>query len=323
MVSAEPIPTRLAAEAGLTLGQLRSKSWATPFHGVRIDRSAVVDLQTACRALTAVARVAVVISDRSAAAVYDWWLPRQAIALLEISVEPCSLIERPGARCHRRVFDPKDLREVDGLVVTSPVRTILDLAAELPLIDLVVVMDSALHKKTCTRQELEARAHDRGVRGIARYRRALELCDGRSASAPETMMRLVIVLSGLPAPTPQFNVYDDDHGTFVARADLKAHGVRAAFEYDGGGHDEPVQHARDVKRWRDLRAAGYEVFPYTASDLFGRPRQIVVDYQRVLGLPIDANAVQGWLDEWELSGHNNHRPVRRAPRVRRSPPSRS
>jgi hypothetical protein len=133
-----------------------------------------------CRALAAVARVAVVVSDRSAATVYDWWLPRRVLVLLEISVAPGNLVKRPGVRCHRRVFDPKDLRKVDGLVLTSPVRTILDLAAELPLIDLVVVMDSALQKKTCTREELAARAHDRGVRGIARYRRALELCDGRS-----------------------------------------------------------------------------------------------------------------------------------------------
>ncbi len=180
MVLAAPIPTRLAATAGLTLGQLRSKRWATPFHGVRIDRAAVVDLRMTCRALAAVARVAVVVSDRSAATVYDWWLPRRVLVLLEISVAPGNLVKRPGVRCHRRVFDPKDLRKVDGLVLTSPVRTILDLAAELPLIDLVVVMDSALQKKTCTREELAARAHDRGVRGIARYRRALELCDGRS-----------------------------------------------------------------------------------------------------------------------------------------------
>lgn len=306
MVRAEPIPTRLAVGAGLTLGRLRSKSWATPFHGVRIDRAADVDLRTSCRALTAVARVRVVISDQSAAAVYDWWLPRRVNAPLEMSVEPGNSIERPGVRCHRRVIDAKDLREVDGLLLTSPVRTILDLAAQLPLIDLVVVMDSAMKKKTCTREQLVARAHDRGVRGIVMYRRALPLCDGLSESAMETLMRLLIVLSGLPAPRPQVKIYNEFQ-EFVARADLHAHGVRAAFEYDGGGHDEPVVHARDMKQWRDLRAAGYEVFPYTAAELFGTPQQIVVDYQRVLGLPIDASAVNGWLDEWKFSGYNRSR----------------
>lgn len=301
MSRAGPIPTRFAAAAGFTPDQLRSKSWATPFHGVRVGGATAVDLRTACRALTAVARVPVVVSDRSAAALYGWWLPRVADTAIDISVAPDHLIERAGVRCHRRGLDPTDVRDLDGIALTSPVRTILDLAGQLPLIDLVVVMDAALHMRTCELDELVARAQDRGMRGITRYRRALDLCNGLSESAPETMMRLVIVLSGLPAPTPQFKVYNE-HGIFVARTDLRAHGVRAAFEYDGGGHDEPVIHARDVKRWRDLRRAGYEVFPYTASELFRTPQQIVVDYQRVLGLPIDASATQGWLREWKLSG---------------------
>jgi hypothetical protein len=298
----EPLPTRLAAAAGLTRGQLRSKAWATPFHGVRVSSSVPIDLRTACSALAAVARVPVVVSDRPAAAYYRWWLPPAIADVIDISVAPEHVIKRPGVRCHRRVLEPTDIRVRDGIALTSPVRTILDLAGEFPLIDLVVVMDAALHMKSCTRKQLEARAHDRGVRGIARYRQALELCDGRSESAPETMTRLVIVLSGLPAPTPQFNVYDKQ-GFFVARADLKAFGVLAAFEYDGGGHDEPVTHARDVKRWRDLRREGYEVFPYTARELFRTPQLIVVDYQRALGLPIDASAVQGWLREWRKSGY--------------------
>jgi hypothetical protein len=303
MGHAEPIPTRLAAAAGLTPDQLRSKRWATPFHGVRIDRNAASDVTTVYSALAAVARVPLVISDRSAAAMYEWWLPPQVDSVIDISVAPGGLIERVGVRCHRRVLDPKDVRELDGISLTSPARTILDLASQLSLIDLVVVMDAALHKRTCTLEQLVARAQDRGIRGITRFRRALTLCDGRSESPMETLMRLVIVLSGLPAPTPQCKIYDT-YGAFVARTDLRAHGVRAAFEYDGGGHDEPVVHARDVKRWRDLRRAGYEVFPYTASELFGTPQQIVVDYQRALGLPIDASAVQGWLREWKHSGFN-------------------
>ena len=120
----------------------------------------------------------------------------------------------------------------------------------------------------------------------------------------ETLLRLLFVLSGLPAPTPQTPIYDDE-GFFIARADFVAKGAKAVFEYDGAGHDEPVNHGRDVARWRALRAAGYEVFPYTARDFHGSPEQIVVDYQRAVGLPIDATAVQGWLREWKKSGWRN------------------
>ncbi len=236
---------------------------------------------------------------------YEWWLPLRVDALTDVTVAPEHLIERPGVRCHRRVLAPADIRVRDGIPVTSPVRTLLDLAGHFPLIDLIVAMDAALHKKACKLADLVAAAQNSGGRGIALFRRALELCDGRSESAMETVMRLLIVLSGLPAPTPQFNLYDE-YGIFVVRADLKAFGVHAAFEYDGGGHDEPVRHARDVRRWRDLRRQGWEVFPYTAGDLYRTPQLIVVDYQRALGLPIDATAVEGWLREWKKSGYNRY-----------------
>jgi hypothetical protein len=135
------------------------------------------------------------------------------------------------------------------------------------------------------------------------YRRALGLCDGRSESPMETLQRLVLVLSGLPAPIPQVKIYDAN-GVFIARVDLKAPGVPAVFEYDGVDHNKPLTHAGDVTRWRELRAAGLEVFPYTASDLFRSPQQMVVDYQRALGLPVGAHAVRGWLEEWKRSGFN-------------------
>jgi very-short-patch-repair endonuclease len=84
-----------------------------------------------------------------------------------------------------------------------------------------------------------------------------------------------------------------------------AKGAKAVFEYDGAEHDEPVNHGRDVARWRALRAAGYEIFPYTARDFYSSPAHIVVDCQRAVGLPIDATAVQGWLREWKKSGWRN------------------
>jgi hypothetical protein len=117
----------------------------------------------------------------------------------------------------------------------------------------------------------------------------------------ESLMPLLIVLSGLSTPIPQAEIVDAN-GFFVARGDLKAPGVRAVFEYDGAIHNEPLNHANDITRWRNLRAADCEVFHYTARELFQSPQQIVTDYQRVLSLPIDPTAVRGWWLEWRKSG---------------------
>ena len=88
----------------------------------------------------------------------------------------------------------------------------------------------------------------------------------------ESLMRLLIVLSGLPTPIPQAEIVDAN-GFFVARGDLKGPGMQAVFEYDGAIHNEPLNYAKDVTRWRNLRAADCKVLFYTARELFQSPQQ--------------------------------------------------
>jgi hypothetical protein len=298
------ITVRDALAAGATRDMLRGRRWRAPFRGVRASAALEESFANRCRALRAVLPPGSVFSGITAALIYGWWLPACALSgPLEVTVPAKSQVRRPGVRCRRSTLGRADVCERFGLPLTSPVRTILDLAAVLPLIDLVVIMDAALQMRACSLDELAVQAEGAGVRGIKNYRRALALCDGRSESPMETLERLLIVLSGLPAPIPQVKIYDAD-GVFIARVDLKAPGVPAVFEYDGADHNTPVNHARDVRRWRALRSAGIEVYPYTARDLFGTPHQLVVDYQRALGLPIDASVTEGWLREWKHSGFN-------------------
>lgn len=269
--------------------------------GTAPNPSVAHDLHTTARALVAVTNSEVVVSDRTAAELYGWWLPTPDRVCTHITVAPESVVGRPGVRCHRRILKPSDVRVWRGVPTTSPARTLVDLAGELCLIDLVVAVDAALHFGHCSMDELRTCAQQGGWRGVRTFRRAISLADPRSESPMETLMRLLIVLSGLPAPVPQVEIVDAN-GFVIARGDLKAPGVPAVFEYDGAIHNEPQNHAKDVARWRALRAAGYEVFPYTARELFQSPQQIVTDYQRVLSLPVDPTAVRGWWLEWRKSG---------------------
>jgi very-short-patch-repair endonuclease len=243
------------------------------------------------------------MSGLTAARLRGWWLPKSSMdGPIEITVPPPFDVRRPGVRCRRAWLMPADITLVNGLRLTSPMRTLLDLAATQPLIDLIVLADAALYFKHCTVEQLGAAGLIPGRRGAQRFRRMLALIDPESESPMESLLRLVVVLSGLPRPESQVNIWSDT-GHFIARGDLKVPAVRAIFEYDGRDHDEPARHAGDVRRWRALREAGYEVYPYTASDLFRCPGQIVSDYQRAIGLPIDARSVRGWLKEWRLSGY--------------------
>lgn len=306
MQDADPLTTKAALAGGMTADQLRSKRWTAPFRGVRLDRGAALDQQasldlpTTARALAAVTNSSAVISDSTAAQMYGWWLPTLAQVRTHITAPPGCVVDRVGVRAHRRVLKADDVSEWQGIPITTPARTLVDLAEQLCLIDPVVVTDAALQLGHCSIEDLWIWARQAGRRGVRTLRSSLPLSDARRESPMEPLMRLVIVLSGLPKPIPQAEILDAN-GFVIARCDLKAPGVRAVFEYDGTTHNEPQNHAKDVTRSRLLRAAGCDVFPYTARELFQAPHHIVTDYQGALSLPVDPIAVRGWWQEWRKS----------------------
>jgi hypothetical protein len=292
-----PFTTADALRSGITRGQLRSRRWSAPFYGMRQERAITDTLLNRCLALATVLPAEAVFSGITAAALRGWWLPRGSDLLpLHVTLPPGRGLSRRGVRCTRSVLGSDDVVQHAGLRLTSGRRTLQDLAADWSLVDLTVLIDSALVAGACAQADLAALAGVQRVRGAATLRRAVALADGRSESPMETVMRLTIIVPGLPAPTPQV-VIRDAHGLFVARVDLLGASGRDVFEYDGATHNEPRRHAADVLRWRRLRREGFEVYPYTSTDLAGG-RQIIFDYQRSLGLPEDPAAVRAWLREW-------------------------
>jgi hypothetical protein len=306
MTPSDPFTTRGALANGMTPAQLRSHRWRAPYAGVRLPK-AELSHAADCAALLEVVRTPAGMSASSAALLYGWWsTPELRNRPTDITVPPGAVVSRAGVRARRSQLAASDVRYRGGIALTSPTRTLADLAADLSLVDLVVLIDAATHMRHCTMDELESAASLSGIRGVRNLRRALRYAEPLSESPMETLLRLMFMLPGLPRPIAQAEVFDHS-GLFVARVDLKPPGVSAAFEYDGAHHRTPSGHTRDVVRWRALRACGHDVFPYTASDLFGRPQEIIADYQRVLGLPSDPRAVQRWLREFDRSSFSRWR----------------
>src|SRR6185312_12883744 len=219
-----------------------------------------------------------VFSGITAARLRGWWLPRDAESLpIHVTVPPDCRVQREGVRETRRALRPDEIIEYEGLRLTSGLRTLKDLAADWSLIDLVVLADAALHFGDCSDADWQAAGKSRGGRGIRNLRRATTLTDERSESAMETLLRLLVVLSGLPPPKPQV-ILLDDAGGWLARVDLLAPDGVTVLEYDGASHDAPKRHNSDVRRWALLRRHGFKVFPNTARDLFRGAADVVADY---------------------------------------------
>jgi len=121
-------------------------------------------------------------------------------------------------------------------------------------------------------ERVVARTPDR--RHIRKARAALELLDGRSASRPESHMRVAVSAPDLPRFQVNQPVMRSGGRGWLATPDLSDVETRIALEYQGLDHAEPKRMRSDLTRATDLRREGWLVFPYGPAEVFGRPWEI-------------------------------------------------
>ena len=144
-------------------------------------------------------------------------------------------------------------------------RTAWDVAALEPLATAVAALDAMVRARQLANAELTAMADSgTGRWGVAKIRRAVPLVDARAESAPESRVRVALVVAGLD-PVPQFEVRQA--GVLLGRVDLAFPEARLAVEYEGAHHFEETQIARDDARIERLIAAGWRVIRLSATDL--------------------------------------------------------
>ena len=173
---------------------------------------------------------------------------------------------------------PSDVVEIDGLRVTSPIRTTFDCMRLLRGPHRLVVADAMTNARLHTLDEL--RRYFDGQRRLRNLRVARALLDDvepKADSPMETRLRLVIVEGGNPRPAAQLHVFDG-RGEFLGRADLGYEELKLAMEYDGALH---WTQRRDDDRRRDrMREAGWTVLVFSADDVFGAADAVAAAVRR-------------------------------------------
>lgn len=138
-----------------------------------------------------------------------------------------------GIEIHECKLPPADRTSRDCVRVTAPPRTVVDLARELPLIDGVVVIDSAMRRLGVTpaaiREVLDACG---GWPGSLAARAAVDLADPDAESVLESVSRVELVRAGLAPETQCWLVGPD--GAAV-RVDFLWWEQRTVGEADGLG----------------------------------------------------------------------------------------
>ena len=323
-VPMQPILHRDSAVHGLTPDQLRSPCWLHPADGVAIERERAGDLELRCRAVRLILPADAVFTHITSAELREWWLP----FIPDAPIIACTQGEAPHHNRRgvfvRRCDIPAGHRTVlRGIPVASAEWTIVELAEHFSFLELVIVIDCALHRKEVSVESIGA-TMKKGRRGVKVLRRALEWCDGRSESAWETVLRLLFELSGIRVD-PQI-VLRDARGISVARADLLIRGTNRIAEYDGAGHRERDQHRDDLRREKACTRIGYERFGYTDIEIRKKPILVIRDAEDALGLRHDPSRLKFWYHEFErssLSDSGRRALIRRLHRFARTTSPRS
>ena len=234
-------------------------------------------LELRCTALRLVVPDDAVVCDRHAG-----WLHGADMVLApneHLHVVPvCVFLPAPGRRLRNclaasgeRSFRTGDVIELNGLRVTSPLRTTWDLGRQRYVEWSLAAMDQMLRLGLFSAAELAAGVpRFRGMRWVTTLRAMVEYVDGRAESPPESILRLRWIQAHLPAPIPQLEVYDVE-GTFLARLDLGASDLPFAAEYDGDEwHSSPDQLRHDRERRALVEAeTSYSIAVLRKENLFG------------------------------------------------------
>jgi very-short-patch-repair endonuclease len=212
-----------------------------------------------------------VVSHRSAAGL--WRLLPAPSGDVEISVAGRNCGRRPGIRLHRVVaLDRCDVRKLGGIPVTSPARTILDVAAVVTPRELERALAEAQARRLTLRSELSALLARVGARpGVVALRTLIEDDSVPVLTRSEAEERLLALIRNAQLPPPEANVRVGRHEVdflwreqrLVVEVDgFKYHSSRGAFE-------------RDRLRDAELSGMGFRVMRITWHQLVREPEALI------------------------------------------------
>ncbi|MGI9019578.1 MAG: type IV toxin-antitoxin system AbiEi family antitoxin domain-containing protein [Solirubrobacterales bacterium] len=221
-----------------------------------------------------------VTSHRSAARVHGF-LPYPATGVIWVTTTSLRGTGASGVRLTRtRVLDPDEVVFEDWLPLTSPARTLLDVAGLEDAETLEEAVAAAQVRRAVTGEELWAQVlRSRGRRGAGALRTLLERSTpaAETRSVAERLMLRLIRRSGLPEP-----LVNKPLGGF--RPDFYWPEQRVVAEFDSYRfHTDVAAFRRDREKSNELQLRGIVVLRFTWHELTREPRELEARLRRALG----------------------------------------
>ena len=269
---------------GLTAGQVETRLASGRLHAVHRGVYAIgrrrLSSEGALLAAVLAGGPGAVLSHRSAAGL--WTIAGGGLSRVDVTLPTRNgRGRRPGLAIHRprRPVAASEWAERSGIPVTTPARTLLDLAATCGPADLARAIERAEQQRVFDLRAIEQviADHARG-RGAARLVRALGVADP-APTRQELERRFLALCRERGLPRPEVNVLLcglevdflwRDRGVVVETDGFATHGTRAAFE-------------RDRERDAILQVAGFRVIRFTYRQVDRDPARVAATVAALLG----------------------------------------
>lgn len=285
---------RASDKAGVSRSRTHAKDLVLVSRGIRVPAGSDASGASALRAYTDLDDNSV-LASLSAARIWGMPLPANVSGDWRIHLarrRGFSFPRRVNVVGHLLTLQAEETVEHDGVRLTSPDRTWLDLAPLITVEDLVAAGDHLVcshgpefpvpKTAVCSTDELAetVRRHP-GMRGVRTARAALELIRVGADSAPETMMRLALIDANVPEP--ELNLVVRNHiGQAVLWPDGAYREFKISLQYDGQHHGGSEQHLRDIERQERSLAHGWLEVRISKRDLEGDRPAVVHKVRRAL-----------------------------------------
>ncbi|MDQ2648547.1 MAG: DUF559 domain-containing protein [Actinomycetota bacterium] len=224
-----------------------------------------------------------IVSHRSAA---ELWGVLPPAGYVEVSIRAPRQVDLWAPAVAHRIKDLHPNLAVGraGLLVTDPVRTLVDLGLVVPTWSVSRALTRALTTKLVTLaevDELRGAIGRPGRNGTGVMRSVLEARRDGEESVLEAAFVDLIRRFGLPEPVLQHEVWD--RGRFVARLDAAYPDRRVGIELDGyATHSDPEAFQRDRTRQNELTRLGWALLRFTWADVMHRSEVTAQGVRRLL-----------------------------------------
>ena len=225
-----------------------------------------LDVRLACARL--VTKPHSVICDRTAA----WIHGADIFTYAETEILPTIdvLVPRWRNPSHRKELPERtrdlsadDVMTLDGVLITTPLRTAMDLGCQLHPRRALAAVDALMTLHGFTRADMVRQlGRYRGRRGVVQLRRIVAAAEPGPESNRESWARWEVIARGIPAPVVLHWVEIDDVPTY--RLDMAWPRSRVALEYDGQEHHtNAIDRLRDQRRRQRLHDLGWTIIVLT------------------------------------------------------------